>query len=644
MATTVLTSAAAPTAMGLAVCLAASLFGVTHGQAPRATIALDPDDIGGVVTSERGAEAGAWVIAETTDLPTKFVRIVVTDDQGRYVVPDLPKASYTVWARGYGLVDGPKVQATPGRMLNLVAVTAPNPRAAAEYYPAGYWLSLIRVPAKDEFPGTGGQRNQPCHPKPGRVAEKPEVRRMHRVSSARHRRNTRAAEVSRLVRLVGGRVAAADSVGTSGNRHDQRHQPARAESAHALRGLDRSHRSRRGPADAAASTRSRTQRRDHRMGLGRSEGVPARRGLDRSTQADPECQRADLRRPRAQRRLCARPRSGASHDQPNPVDGARPQYAGHIVGGPAAVALLGERRHLDQQEQRAQPDARRARSGVAHVGGPAARQPCLLQGRIDASIREALSHRAGEPSSRDVRPGQPEAHAHQHLLRHASPDVRRGREQHAVDERRRPGGRLARQEDVRGNRRRGEVAGMDRPRHGHQRQREARRVRRARSAGRSGKGQTIRRRLLRRLAGAGWFRLGLGARFSGRGHPAEPGFESARDGARGSLRAAGRQSARGRPWLLAAWDGHRSQRRRLGGARERAPRELRSTQVQGSAERPRRDRAALPRRLDALSGTAAADRGRNRLGERRGELLHLGRSVRHAGPGRERPDQHGQCF
>src|SRR5918998_5069046 len=76
-------------------------------------------DIAGVVTGPRGPEAGVWVIAETSDLPTKFVRIVVTDDAGRYLVPDLPKASYRVWVRGYGLVDSPKVQTTPGRTLDL---------------------------------------------------------------------------------------------------------------------------------------------------------------------------------------------------------------------------------------------------------------------------------------------------------------------------------------------------------------------------------------------------------------------------------------------------------------------------------------------------------------------------------------------
>src|SRR5207247_8267788 len=120
-------------------------------QSARDAVAIDNDDIGGVVSSAKGPEAGVWVIAETADLPTKFVRIVVTDDRGRYLIPDLPKASYRVWVRGYGLVDSPKVQAAPGRPLNLTAVVAPDARAAAEYYPAGYWFSLLRVPDKSEF-------------------------------------------------------------------------------------------------------------------------------------------------------------------------------------------------------------------------------------------------------------------------------------------------------------------------------------------------------------------------------------------------------------------------------------------------------------------------------------------------------------
>ena len=146
-------------ALGSAAILAVPLTGTGARQAGGQAVPIDADDLGGVVTGPKGPEAGVWVIAETTDLPTKFAKIVVTDEQGRYVVPDLPKANYSVWVRGYGLVDSPKTQATPGKALNLTAVVAPNPRAAAEYYPAGYWFSLLRVPDKSEFPGTGPAGN-----------------------------------------------------------------------------------------------------------------------------------------------------------------------------------------------------------------------------------------------------------------------------------------------------------------------------------------------------------------------------------------------------------------------------------------------------------------------------------------------------
>ncbi len=125
----------------------------------RPQLTVGPTDIGGVVTGPHGPEAGVWVIAETNDLPTRFVRIVVTDDQGRYLIPNLPKARYSVWVRGYGLVDSPKAASTPGSTLALTAVQAPDARAAAAYYPAGYWFSLLKVPDKKEFPGTGLEGN-----------------------------------------------------------------------------------------------------------------------------------------------------------------------------------------------------------------------------------------------------------------------------------------------------------------------------------------------------------------------------------------------------------------------------------------------------------------------------------------------------
>jgi hypothetical protein len=113
----------------------------------------------GTVTSSKGPEAGVWVIAETNDLPTKYVKIVVTDDGGRYVMPEMPAANYDVWVRGYGLVDSEKIKTTPGRRVDLTAVIAPDEKSAAHYYPAGHWYSLLRAPAPEEFPGTGTPGN-----------------------------------------------------------------------------------------------------------------------------------------------------------------------------------------------------------------------------------------------------------------------------------------------------------------------------------------------------------------------------------------------------------------------------------------------------------------------------------------------------
>jgi len=118
-------------------------------------VKIKADDIGGVVASSKGPEAGVWVIAETTDLPTRYIKEVVTDDRGRYVIPELPKAKYTVFARGYGLLDSPKVEAEPGKLVDLKPTVAPDAKSAAQLYPANYWYAMLKVPEKNEFPGTG---------------------------------------------------------------------------------------------------------------------------------------------------------------------------------------------------------------------------------------------------------------------------------------------------------------------------------------------------------------------------------------------------------------------------------------------------------------------------------------------------------
>src|SRR5262245_22233449 len=115
-----------------ALAIAAALLASPHSAARQlatSAVGIDRDDIGGVVSGPQGPEAGVWVVAETTDLRTRFAKIVVTDDAGRYLVPDLPSARYSVWVRGYGLVDSPKVPATPGALLDLHAVAAPTAAA-----------------------------------------------------------------------------------------------------------------------------------------------------------------------------------------------------------------------------------------------------------------------------------------------------------------------------------------------------------------------------------------------------------------------------------------------------------------------------------------------------------------------------------
>ena len=116
-------------------------------------------DIAGTVTSAQGPEVGVWVIAETTDLPTKFIKSVVTTDGGRFLVPELPAASYKVWVRGYGLLDSAGVTASPGDSIELEVTVASDPVDAARVYPANYWYSLIQPPLVREFPGTGDDGN-----------------------------------------------------------------------------------------------------------------------------------------------------------------------------------------------------------------------------------------------------------------------------------------------------------------------------------------------------------------------------------------------------------------------------------------------------------------------------------------------------
>jgi len=125
-----------------------------------AQIPIDGDDIAGTVKSPNGPEAGVWVIAETTALPTRYAKIVLTDAQGRYLIPDLPAATYKLWVRGYGLADSAGVQSTPGKRVDLPATVAPDPATAAKVYPAAYWYAMVKLPQQSEIAQLPGGRNE----------------------------------------------------------------------------------------------------------------------------------------------------------------------------------------------------------------------------------------------------------------------------------------------------------------------------------------------------------------------------------------------------------------------------------------------------------------------------------------------------
>src|SRR5260370_14773403 len=135
------------------------LGGMAGLQPVRSEVPLAADQIGGTVKSARGAEAGVWVIAETHDFQTRFAKIVVTDEAGRFLLPALPKAKYSVWTRGYGVADSPKVAASPGQALDLTALIAPDAAAAAKTYPAAYWYAMMKIPEEAEVAALAGGRN-----------------------------------------------------------------------------------------------------------------------------------------------------------------------------------------------------------------------------------------------------------------------------------------------------------------------------------------------------------------------------------------------------------------------------------------------------------------------------------------------------
>ena len=137
---------------------------------------MNADDIGGVVTSSKGPEAGVWVIAETSDFQTKLRKIVVTDDRGRFLLPELPKANYKVWVRGYGLMDSTPVNAAPGKTVALTAVVAPNSARRRADLPAQLLALHAEDPAQGCVSDAAGRRRRQTASNPGELDRLAEIR------------------------------------------------------------------------------------------------------------------------------------------------------------------------------------------------------------------------------------------------------------------------------------------------------------------------------------------------------------------------------------------------------------------------------------------------------------------------------------
>ena len=451
------------------------------------TVKVKANEIGGVVASDKGPEAGVWVIAETTDLPTRYIKEVVTDDRGRYLIPDLPKAKYTVWARGYGLVDSPKIETETGKRVDLKPQTAPDKKAAAKYYPANYWYAMMKVPAKNEFPGTGPSGNG-ISPNIKNQGQWLHLVKTDSCESCHQLGNEYTRTIPPLFRNF-------DSPAQAWQRRVQSGQAGNA----MLGGLTQL-----GPQRATAEFGDWTSRIEH--GELPAQAPPRPQGIERNvviTQwdwADPKAYlhdeiATDKRNPsvNANGLIYGSPEESRDYlpvldPVHNTISQVKVPYRDpNTPGQPKPLqpsTFWGDEAIWDSHTTVHNPMFDRARAGLVHLADPRPRQPGVLQGGVEPGFGEAHAGRALGPATGGLRSGDQTDIDDRHLLRHASSALRRGRQQHAVDQQRRwrRSGGLAQHEDVGPDARRAEIAGLDGAGSGHQRQRQARRLRgRARS-------------------------------------------------------------------------------------------------------------------------------------------------------------------
>ena len=564
-----------------------------------------------------GPEAGVWVIAETTELPTNYAKIVVTDDQGRYVIPDLPTANYQVWVRGYGLVDSPKVRAKPGQQLNLTAVPAPNERAAAHYYPAIYWYAMMKMPPEKDF---GGSTDIPKN-----ITRETWRQRMNNVDCIGC--HQLGQEATRTIPAQFGEFKTGAEAWMRRIASGQSGELMTNRIAGQLGGVpfkyfgdwtDRVAKGELPQEQAAAAAGRRAQHRRHVVGVGHRRSIHPRPDLVGPAQSDGQCLRSALRLAGVLDRRHADPRSEDAQgdvlqdagrgSERMPESLGPPCHASRRVKPTQPSAYWGEEKIWDtarQQPQRA-CSTRRAGSGLprpcAGIDNPA----FCKKGSDHPSAKVFPLEQLGAPGG-DARSQDDEVQLHRHLLRHPPSAVRLRRRQHAVALRHRPGGRLGQHQGVGRDRRRGKGAGLVRRSCSTPTATASSTNYRAGQAGGSGQGHALNRGL-GSLCGdaAPDRRLGLVHRRRVRRHAGLPALRSEDQAQRVLRHSEGRhRRARRR---------HRQERRALGLGLDRPPDQLRPAQVQGAAQRAERDRQPLPGRLRALQVSRARASRASRTG------------------------------
>ena len=370
-----------------------------------------------VVTSAGGPEAGVWVIAETTDLPTKYAKMVVTDERGRYVVPGLPKATYSVWVRGYGLVDSPKVRAEPGKLLNLTAVPAPNEAAAAQYYPAIYWYSMLEIPPASEFGGSTRIPKERTQADWLKQMKNIGCIGCHQLGQASTRTipaafaHVESSEEAWVRRLQAGQSGEQMTNQLAGN--------FAARAVQVLRRVDRPHRQGRAAVrQAAAAAGRRAQRRRHFLGVEHREALSARPDRLGPAQSDGQRLRPALRLARVLDRQHADP--GSEDEQGHHVQdaGGRSGHAGSARArarreraAARALGLLGRGKALGHARQQPQRDVRQAGPRVDRGDGARPAEPRVLQEGLGSSVGQGVPARDVVAPGGDARPEDDEVHA-----------------------------------------------------------------------------------------------------------------------------------------------------------------------------------------------------------------------------------------